>query len=67
MTRYSILSLDGGGLRGIIQAIILERLEHLHPGFISRIDLFAGTSTGGLVALGLAYGLTPTQLIELYE
>jgi patatin-like phospholipase/acyl hydrolase len=67
MTRYSILSLDGGGIRGIIQAIILERLEHLHPGFISRIDLFAGTSTGGLVALGLAYGLTPTQLIELYE
>jgi patatin-like phospholipase/acyl hydrolase len=67
MTRYRILSFDGGGIRGLITAILLERLEQQHPGFLSQVDLFAGTSTGGLLALGLAYGKTPTQLRDLYE
>ena len=53
--------MDGGGIRGLITAILLERLEQARPGFLSMIDLFAGTSTGGLLALGLASGRTPTQ------
>lgn len=64
---YRILSLDGGGIRGLITSVILERLEENNPGFISRFDLIAGTSTGGLLALGLASGLTPTQAREIYE
>jgi len=67
MSFYRILSLDGGGLRGLIMAILLERLEQYHPGFLSQVDLFAGTSTGGLLALGLASGRTPTQARKLYE
>lgn len=59
MPPYRILSLDGGGIRGLIPAIVLQRLsatpglEHLIP----RTDLLAGTSTGGLLALALAHGL----------
>jgi patatin-like phospholipase/acyl hydrolase len=67
MSPYRILSLDGGGIRGLLTAILLERLEAAHPGFLAQVDLFAGTSTGGLLALGLAAGLSPSQGRELYE
>lgn len=67
MAFYRILSLDGGGIRGAISTIFLMRLEEFSPGFLSRFDLFAGTSTGGLIALALAYGFTPTQILELYQ
>ncbi len=63
---YRILSLDGGGLRGVLTAKLLERLETNHPGFLSQVDLFAGTSTGGVLALGLALGLSPTEMGRLY-
>jgi uncharacterized protein len=69
MAKYRILSIDGGGIRGLIPAIILQRLEaetKLH-GWFEKTDLIAGTSTGGILALGLAYGLTPDQLIDLYS
>jgi patatin-like phospholipase/acyl hydrolase len=66
MALYRILSLDGGGIRGVLTATLLERLEEAHPGFLSKVDLFAGTSTGGILALGLAVGLTPTEIGELY-
>lgn len=67
MARYRILAMDGGGIRGLITAILLERLEAVHPGFLDSFDLFAGTSTGGLLALGLAAGKTPTEARRLYE
>lgn len=63
---YRILSLDGGGLRGVLTAKLLERLETNHPGFLSQVDLFAGTSTGGVLALGLALGLSPKDMGQLY-
>jgi patatin-like phospholipase/acyl hydrolase len=64
---YYILSMDGGGIRGILTARILERLEAAVPGFLTNVDLFAGTSTGGLLTCGLAYGMNPTELRQLYE
>jgi patatin-like phospholipase/acyl hydrolase len=67
MSLYHILTLDGGGIRGVLTASLLERIEAEHPGFLAKIDLFAGTSTGGILALGLASGMTPTQARELYE
>ncbi len=67
MAHYHILSLDGGGIRGVLTATLLERLEAARPGFLAKIDLFAGTSTGGILALGLASGLTPAQARALYE
>src|SRR5438270_13739741 len=67
MPPYHILALDGGGIRGLLTTILLERLEAAVPGFLSHIDLFAGTSTGGILALGLASGITPTAARDLYE
>ena len=63
---YRILSLDGGGLRGVLTAKLLERLETTHAGFLSQVDMFAGTSTGGVLAMGLALGLSPTKMGQLY-
>lgn len=67
--RIRILSLDGGGLRGLIAARLLARLQR-HPqiaGWLDAVDLFAGTSTGGVLALGLACGKTPEELCSLYR
>ncbi len=66
MAGYRILSLDGGGIRGVYTAQLLVRLEKQVPGFLSKIDLVAGTSTGGIIAIGLAGGLTPQDLVDLY-
>jgi patatin-like phospholipase/acyl hydrolase len=62
---YHILSLDGGGIRGVFTTTLLSRLEAAAP-FLATVDLFAGTSTGGIIALGLAAGLTPDELTDLY-
>lgn len=67
MPIYRILSLDGGGIRGLLTAILLERLETEVPGWLDKADLMTGTSTGGIIALGLAHGLKPKELRELYE
>src|SRR5690242_8073772 len=50
-----VLSLDGGGIRGVIPAYLLSRIEQLTGQPISaHFDLIAGTSTGGILALGLS-------------
>src|SRR4030042_2308896 len=69
MAKYRILSLDGGGIRGIITAIILQRLnaEAGLTGWLDSTDLIAGTSTGGLLALGLSHGLSPEFMRSVYE
>lgn len=64
---YRILSLDGGGIRGALTATLLDRLQEAVPSFLGRVNMFAGTSTGGLLALGLARGLAPRECRALYE
>jgi patatin-like phospholipase/acyl hydrolase len=61
-----ILAVDGGGVGGIIPACVLARLHSSYPTLVAQADLVAGTSTGGLIALGLARGLSPAQLCDLY-
>jgi uncharacterized protein len=63
---YLILSCDGGGIRGLLTAKVIERLEKEVP-FLDKVDLFAGTSTGGIIALGLAHNLPPAELVALYR
>ena len=67
MIPYRILSLDGGGIRGLFTLVILERLLRERPGWLDRTRLVAGTSTGGIIALGLAKGVPLAELRELYE
>lgn len=52
--RTRILSIDGGGIRGIIPALVLAEIEERTGESIANLfDLIAGTSTGGLIALAL--------------
>jgi uncharacterized protein len=52
--KYKILSIDGGGIRGIIPAFILAEIEkRTQKPIFSLFDLIAGTSSGGILALGL--------------
>jgi patatin-like phospholipase/acyl hydrolase len=70
-----LLSIDGGGIRGIIPAIVLAELEHATGKPVAEtFDLVAGTSTGGILALALtmraedgAPAWSAEQLIALYE
>ena len=57
-----ILSIDGGGIRGIIPALVLARIEKLTNRPIAKLfDLVAGTSTGGILALGLTIPKVPAR------
>ena len=62
-----ILSLDGGGIRGVLTARVLERLQRACPGFLDHVDVIAGASTGGIQALKLASGGHVGELAGLYE
>lgn len=65
--RFQILSLDGGGLRGMFSAAVLAHLEEDHHIRIAdHFDLVAGTSTGGIIALGLGLGMSPRMILEFY-
>lgn len=66
---FKILSIDGGGIKGIFPAGILTYLEENvldGQGIGDFFDLIAGTSTGGIIALGLGAGMTARSLLELY-
>ncbi|RJQ28605.1 MAG: patatin [Peptococcaceae bacterium] len=67
MASYRIMTFDGGGIRGALTANLLKRLNARFPELIEKTDLFAGTSTGSFIALGLASGLTPEDLVDLYS
>ncbi|MEH2058026.1 MAG: patatin-like phospholipase family protein [Nostoc sp.] len=52
--KYKILAIDGGGIRGIIPAMILAEIEkRTQKQIFSLFDLISGTSSGGILALGL--------------
>lgn len=67
MAPYRVLSLDGGGVRGLLSIVMLEELDARVPGWLDRVDLLAGTSTGGLIALGLAKVLSLHELHTIYR
>ena len=65
---YRILSLDGGGLRGIFTAaVLLEAEDAFGPEFLDSFDLLVGTSTGGIIALGLASGRSCKEMLDFYR
>lgn len=64
-----VLSIDGGGIRGIIPSLVLNEIEKtLGVQCYKAFDLIAGTSTGGIIALGLskANSLTAFELANIY-
>src|SRR3954447_10534249 len=70
-----VLCIDGGGMRGLIPAVVLAEIERRSGRPTAELfDLIAGTSTGGILALGLtrpgeggAPAFTAADLIGFYE
>jgi patatin-like phospholipase/acyl hydrolase len=70
-----VLSIDGGGIRGIIPGLLLAEIEaRTGQPIAETFDMIAGTSTGGILALGLCKDrgngspqYPATELVDLYE
>ena len=61
--KFQILSLDGGGIRGVFIAAFLAEIEERNNTKITNhFDLIVGTSTGGIIALGLGMGLSAKEI-----
>lgn len=66
--KFKILSIDGGGIRGVFPAHILKCIsDRLHVSIIDNIDLVTGTSTGSIIAAALACRIDPERIIALYR
>ena len=71
--RRRILSIQGGGVNGIFAAKLLALVEEdlERDGLPARsgayFDLISGTSTGGLIALGLALGIPASEIVKIYD
>lgn len=62
-----LLAFDGGGIRGVISVVFLQKLEEATGIKLGeKADLLAGTSTGSIIAGALAVGMTPTQILQFY-
>lgn len=67
---FRILSIDGGGIKGLFPTSVLTAFERNLLGGRSageHFDLITGTSTGGIIALGLALGLPASRILEFYQ
>ncbi len=65
--RFQVLSLDGGGSRGLFSAALLAAIEEdLNVCVSDHFDLIAGTSTGGIIAIALGLGIRPREIVEFY-
>lgn len=77
MSTKTILAIDGGGIRGLATAVILQAIEKSLPNpdgvdleqtniLKDKFDLIAGTSTGSILAAGIATGRPISEMIDLY-
>lgn len=69
LSEFRILSVDGGGIKGILPAAILAECEKRFANGRSAgryFDMIAGTSTGGIIALGLGSGITAAEVLRIY-
>jgi predicted acylesterase/phospholipase RssA len=66
--RFRILCLDGGGIRGAFTAAALAQWESMSNLRVAEhFDLIAGTSTGGILAIGLGLGLSAGDIVDFYR
>ena len=63
-----VLAIDGGGIRGMIPATILAEIERrIGMPIAKAFHLVSGTSTGGILASGLAYEVSTSKLLDFYN
>ena len=67
MSRFRILSLDGGGIKGTFTASVLAELEAMTgKRIVEYFDLITGTSTGGIIAVALGLGMPAQEIVAFY-
>lgn len=65
---FRILSIDGGGIRGIYPTHILRCIEERHQiNLFDTFDMIAGTSTGSIIAAGVATGVHTADIVAMYK
>ena len=65
--KFNVLTLDGGGSKGIYSLGILHEVEaKFKSPLANHFDLFYGTSTGAIIAMALAQGKTVEYIKKLY-
>jgi len=64
---FFIIAIDGGGLKGVLDCVLLQRLEERYPDLLDNVDMFAGTSNGAIISTGFAFGLSPSTARSLME
>jgi patatin-like phospholipase/acyl hydrolase len=63
---FNLLCCDGGGIRGLVTSLLIQDLNKKFS-LTEKTNGFAGTSTGGLIALGLAHGIHIDDIIAIYS
>jgi len=62
-----VISIDGGGIRGIVPAYLLMCIEEeMQDHLCNHVDLVAGTSTGAIVGAGISAGISMDKMLDLY-
>lgn len=64
---FKILSIDGGGFKGLSAATALQVIESHNGVLLDHFDLICGTSTGGLIALALSIGKQSGEIVDFYR
>lgn len=65
---FKILSIDGGGIKGLYSATILKKFEEKFNCLTSdHFDMICGTSTGGLIALAISLKIPAAEICQFYE
>ena len=65
---FKILCIDGGGIKGLYSAVVLDKLEKKFNCLLSdKFDLICGTSTGGILALAVALKIPMYKAVEMYK
>lgn len=66
--KFRVLSIDGGGIKGVFAASFLASVEAATgKRIVDQFDLIAGTSTGGIIAIGLCLGYSAQDILGYYE
>src|SRR5258708_24718051 len=69
-----LLAIDGGGIRGVLSLMVLAKIESMlieeskRPDYrlADYFDYVAGTSTGGIIAAGIALGMSIAEILAFY-
>src|SRR5688572_25557783 len=68
MSNFRILTIDGGGIKGAFPASFLATMEEsIERNPVDYFDLIVGSSTGGIIALALALGISAREICDFYR